>query len=366
MSRVSPLLSRYLAKQFLVGFVACMAVLAGIIILFETVELLRRAEGHDNISMLTLLEMAFLKTPETVQIIMPFGILFSALYTLWRLSRSQELIVARAVGVSVWQYLLPLLLVGFALGVTRVAVINPIGAAMITRYEQLDSRLLRGKAGTINISKGGLWLRQSGDADASIVIHAEGIEPSGDVFRMVTVFFIKPDGSFASRYDAKTAKLHGGNWRLDDVWINRPNMPTNHVDEISLQTDLTIGQIEESLAAPETLSFWSLPQFIRTLHLTGFSARRHELYFQSLLATPFLFSAMVLFAAAFSIRSTRRGGNFVLIAGGVATGLGIYVLNDVIGAMGTSEILPVFVSAWFPSVIALIAATIILLHVEDG
>ena len=54
-----------------------------------------------------LLEMAALKLPHMAQEIMPFAILFGTMMAFWRLTRSNELVVARAAGVSVWQFLTP-------------------------------------------------------------------------------------------------------------------------------------------------------------------------------------------------------------------------------------------------------------------
>ena len=78
---------------------------------------------------------------------------------------------------------------------------------------------------------------------------------------------------------------------------------------IEMPTNLTARKIQDSFAAPETMSFWELPSFIRLLENSGFSALRHRLYFDALLARPLLFAAMVLIAASFSLRMQRRGGD---------------------------------------------------------
>ena len=60
------------------------------------------------------------------------------------------------------------------------------------------------------------------------------------------------------------------------------------------------------------MSFWELPGFIRLLEESGFSTQRHRLHFNVLLARPFLFCAMVLVGATFSLRMQRRGGAILL------------------------------------------------------
>jgi lipopolysaccharide export system permease protein len=114
------------------------------------------------------------------------------------------------------------------------------------------------------------------------------------------------------------------------------------------------------------MSFWSLPGFIRLLQRSGFPAQRHRLYFDILLARPFLLSAMVLVAATFSLRRERRGGTTMMIVGGVATGFLLYFLSDLIFALGLSATIPVTLAAWTPTGIGMIFGTSMLLHLEDG
>ena len=61
-----------------------------------------------------LLEMAALKLPHTAQDVMPFAVLFGTMLAFWRLTRSNELVVARAAGVSVWRFLTPAIAGGAA------------------------------------------------------------------------------------------------------------------------------------------------------------------------------------------------------------------------------------------------------------
>ena len=79
-------------------------------------------------------------------------------------------------------------------------------------------------------------------------------------------------------------------------------------------------QIRESFASPETLSVWELPQFIAQAEEAGLSAARHKVHWYSILATPFLFLAMIMIAATFSLRTARLTGFVGLTAAAAATG----------------------------------------------
>jgi lipopolysaccharide export system permease protein len=133
-----------------------------------------------------------------------------------------------------------------------------------------------------------------------------------------------------------------------------------------LPTQLTSRKIEDSFASPETMSFWDLPGFITLLEQSGFPAQRHRLHYNVLLARPFLLSAMVLVAASFSLRMQRRGGVTGMIIGGVISGFSLYVLSDIVFALGLSAKIPVTLAAWVPTGVSLIFGASMLLHLEDG
>jgi lipopolysaccharide export system permease protein len=75
---------------------------------------------------------------------------------------------------------------------------------------------------------------------------------------------------------------------------------------------------------------------------------------------------MVLVAATFSLRMQRRGGTIPMIVGGVASGFLLYVLSDIVFALGISAKVPVVLAAWTPTGISLIFGASMLLHLEDG
>lgn len=361
----SATLSRYIGRQFVAWFCLLLAILLGIILVLDVVELLRRAGSKPNVTFGIVMQMALLKLPEVGQQIFPFIVLFSGMFTFWRLTRSHELVVARAVGVSAWQFLMPVLIAALMIGAFKVTVINPIGAVFIAKYDQMQARYLRLKRNTLDISRSGLWLRQQSEGE-QFFIHAETINPQTFELTQVIVFRFDGDLNYLSRTDAPRAILREKRWELQDAVINRAKRDPERVASYTIPTELDMTTIEESFAPPETISFWDLPQFIRTLEATGFPAVRHRMHYQALLSQPLLYFSMVLFAAAFSLRLPRRGGTMGMVTGGVLTGFVLFVMTDVIRTFGLSETIPLMMAAWSPAGISLLLGTAALLHLEDG
>lgn len=363
--RLSPTLLAYLGRQFLAGIALALAILLALVLIIDIVELLRRAEGRENAGLFEVFEMALLRLPFMAQKLLPFATLFGGMYTFLRLSRSQELVVTRAAGVSVWQFLMPALFIAFVIGGLAVSVFNPIASVMMYRYEQLESKYLHGRSNLLAVSSNGLWLRQADGWDQS-VIHAASVSREGTELDRVIVFLYRGADGFERRIDAERARLVDGYWDLENARITGVAERPRSIARYRLPTTITGAQLQESFASPATMSFWALPAFVETLKRAGFAARQHLLHWHSLIALPLLLCATVLVAATFSLRLTRRGGIGLLAIGGVLAGFLLYFLTDLVLALGASGAIPVMLAAWSPALVSSMLGIAMLFHLEDG
>jgi lipopolysaccharide export system permease protein len=361
-------LHRYFGRQYLLWFLTFLGSLSGIVFLFEVAELMRRAGGRADVGFLIILTMGLYKLPETIEHILPFVVLFAGLFTFWRLTRSQELVVARSVGVSAWQFMMPALAVTLIFAVLNIAIINPVGAVMNARYRTMELHYLE-RAPTLELTGAGLWLRQHDSKQAGgrrYLLHADHVEMDPLTLSPLITFIYDDNDNYIGRVDAPQAVLQDGAWDIPNAWLNWDKQPGQHVDDWRLPTTLTLGKIQESMAAPNTISFWELPRFIRALKTIGLPQTRHQLAFQSLLSQPLLLCAMIFFAASFALRMNRRGGVTAMIIGGVLLGSLVFTLNNVVNALGANQTLPVALAAWAIPAVALALSNAALLHLEDG
>lgn len=359
-------LTFYIARQFLLWCFVVFLTMATIVFLLDYVELIRRSGSHQDATLMVLLELAALKQPYMWQQIMPFAILFGAMLAFWRMTRSNELVVARSTGVSVWQFLAPAVIGALAIGVLVVTVFNPIAAAMQSSYEKLENRVLKNGNEELELSRSGLWLRQSDERGLPSVLHAERLAPGGITLEQVLILFFDKNDRLTGRIDAKQARLENGHWRITNGTRWQPGKAQEPFTETTIATTMTASKMEQSFASPETMSFWELPGFISLLEQSGFSTQRHRLEYNALLARPFLLAAMVLIAATFSLRMQRRGGTSLMIAAGVASGFLLYLLSNVVFALGQSATIPVNLAAWTPAGVSWLLGTSLLLYLEDG
>ncbi len=357
----------YILRQYLIWFSIMCVTMVAVIVLVDAVELLRRGSGRPDATFGIITSMTLLRTPFLAQEAVPFAVMFGGIFTFLKLTRNHELVVVRAAGVSVWQFLTPAIGAALVLGAINIGVMNPISSVLLSQFEELEGRYLTGRSSLLAVSTEGIWLRQNElDGNGQIVIHAARLQPDELRFEQVIVFEFAGDDRFVARIDAKSALLEDGLWQLKDAWLTRPGHAGVFLTDHKIATDLTADNIQESFASPETVSFWNLPRFIKVLEEAGFSPRAHQLQFHALLAEPVLLAAMVLIAATFSLRLTRRGGIVLLVSAGILTGFLLFLMTNVVQVLGQGANVPVALAAWTPAGICMMAGLAMLLHLEDG
>ncbi len=368
-------LSLYIGRHFLWSVLATIGVMLVIVGLMELLDLVRRvADVTKNVPFGVLLQMTLLKLPTTAEKVYPFAVMIGGMIALTRLTRSSELVVTRAAGVSVWQFLLPGVLVALGLGIFFVTVMNPIAALTITRFDRIEGKYITAKPSVLSVSPSGLWMRQTGEHNitfrqqqaAEYIIHAVRMDQTTYALETVMILLYDSNHKFIGRVDAPMAKLQPGEWIIDNAELSAPDGLPTTVPEFRMPTQLTLSQIQDSFSAPETFSFWQLPGFIAVLEQAGFSALQHRLHFHSLMSMPLLLAGMLLLSAVFSLRPPRRGGAGKVIVIGLAAGFVLYFMTNIIYALGATGDLPIVLAAWAPSLIVMMGASAALLHLEDG
>ena len=362
----SSTLFRYVSKHFIMNLLIMMLVLVGIMMIFEVIELLRRSSSDNNVSFNMIILIASLKMPYLGTRILPMGVLFSAIYTCWKLNKTSELIVMRSSGLSAWQFLTPILFCGFLIGVFSTAVINPISAVFLAKHDQMNKVYIEGDINLATVSKTGIWLRQPTDNGGYALMHASKLDPKSWKMNNVTILFFDNSDSFIKRVDSKVVFLKDKYWDIKNPLINDVVEGAKQKDFINISTELTSQQIEESFSDPETIAFWSIAEYIEVMEETGFPATRIYMHFHKLFAQPFLFVALILLAASFSLRPARFGTTAYMIAFGITVGFMVFFMESVLGAFGISHKIPIYLAAWSPSIIGLLIGGTSLLHLEDG
>ncbi len=362
-------LTRYILRGFLRAVLAVFAVITLVILLFTSVENLRRF-GESGAHSGEVVRITLLQAPEVLYQVFPLVLMLASLVTFLRFARTSELVVMRASGISALRLIAIPVVTATLLGIFFVAAVNPFVAASIRRGQALEDDFDNQGSSLLSFSKEGVWLRQA-DPDGQTVIQAARTNADGTILTRVRMHRFDEMGALYARIDAPAARLTPGAWQLENAteWeldADDRFERTTSGERLQLPTALTSDEILESFAPPKTVGFWDLGRFISQMEESGFSGLRHRLFLQSELAKPALFAAMVLIGAAFALRPTRFGQTGVMILLAVLAGFALYFLKDFAESLGGRGQIPLLVAAWTPPVAAILLALSLLLHLEDG
>jgi lipopolysaccharide export system permease protein len=245
------------------------------------------------------------------------------------------------------------------------AVYNPVSAAMQERSKRLESELFGERRSGLQQNSSGLWIRQR-SAEGQAIINAATSSDQGARLAGVSVFNFDHNGQFLERVEAKTAMLRQGFWQINEARAYKIGSPPRDIPTYRLNTNLTLEQVRESFATPETVPFWQLPDYIDTAEHAGLIASAYRFQYHRLLARPFLLAAMVLLAVSFSLRFFRSGGIQKMVLGGIASGFLLYVLSKVTEDLSKAQLMHPAAAAWLPVLFGGLTGLVALLHQEDG
>lgn len=358
--------SRYIAQKFIKSISLLFLIILTIIILISSLEIIKNIHGKE-VALDIIIKLILFKCPSIIHKAFPFITLLGSIYCFYQLNKSSELIIARSVGISAWGFIKPTIFVIFIIGVVEITIFNPIAASLLSKHEKLVVKYLKGNLNVSIISNNekNIWLREQNQFN-NFIIEAKSLYHKELILYDVNFFLLDINGNFYQRIHAKSASLANGYWLLEQVNLfNSANLRSDYQD-YKIKTELNLNNIQDSFASADTISFWELTSFIKTLTAAGFSAKKYYLSFYSALIRPIFLCAMVLIAISFSLVSPKNNYLNISIAAGIIIGFTIYILSNITSALGLAGKLPISLSVSAPVIITLFLAITLIFHYEDG
>src|SRR6187431_3373325 len=178
MSMLTNTLGRYFAGRFLVAAVGVFASIFVLLVLVDYIEMVRKTSGLVSASAITVAQTSLYRVPQLLEKLMPFCVLIGAMTCYLALSRRLELVIARASGVSAWQFISPALVVALLVGIGATTIYNPISALLDEQSKRLRSEMAGQEEALRSPSGSGFWVRQR-SVDGQSIINAQTSREQG-------------------------------------------------------------------------------------------------------------------------------------------------------------------------------------------
>lgn len=355
---------KYVLRLFFLWFMVITLGLSFILFIFNTVEVLRKAQSMPHIHLSSLVKLSLLQLPALIDQMIPFAFLFSTMFLIWNLHRRSELVVIRATGFSIWRIMTPLMVGVLVYSAIHFMFFDPLLAATQQAKEMFHARVFSQPRSLASMSPSGLWIRQPTDTGYSVIHIQKVTGPS--VLEGLTLFDFSPHGNFLRRYDVKKAIVTPKGWNLGGVRLTESVVLLQPIDDWVLPTDLTLDKVQQSFSPPSTLSLWQLPRFISLIENAGFPSTEHKMYFYNALTKPFLIMGVCMLGCLSAFSILRRRNNFIFVFSSIVLGFGLYFLHHILFTLGTSLRLPLLLSALIPTLVIMLLSLSLLIHLEEG
>lgn len=347
----------------MVGFFT--AAIAALALMVDFTELSNRTGSLPDYTALKALGISAMRVPFILQVALPFVMLFATIATLIALNRKYELVVARAAGMSAWQFLTPTWAAAFVIGLAGTLVLNPLAANGFSLAQAIEGSW-RGSGASALFQTREPWLRQGREDGGAVIITARTATGQPVSLYEATFLEIGADQRILARHDADRARLEEGRWILQTVSTSMPRRRPVRTEQMVVPTRLDQAAIRQALIPPEMVSIYALGRQIEAARSFGVPAAPFSMQYHSLVALPALMVAMTMIAATVSLRFVRFGQSARLIVAGVAAGFLLYVVTALAKSFGGAGAMPPVMAAWLPVIGGILFGIGYLLNHEDG
>ena len=342
------LLDRYVAKQYLRLVVLSFVGLLGIFYIVTFLEIYDRLlRGDTTLDM--VLEYFWYATPQFVYYVLPISALVATLVTVGLFTKTSELTVMKACGISLYRVSLPLFLFATLWSGTLFFMSESFLADANRRASELNRVIRGGSPEYVDILQR-RWLMGE---DGTIYNYGHFAPTAVTLDRVTAYRFAEDEWRLAERVFAGNA-LHEAEWLGRDVWARQ-------FDE-----DRSPGPFETSarlplpLASPESfaterpdaerMSYRELDRYIADLSASGEDVVPLRVELQRKLSFPFITLILTLIAVPFAVTMGRHGA-LSGVGIGIVLALSYWVVISIFAAIGSAGIVTPLLAAWAPNVL---------------
>jgi lipopolysaccharide export system permease protein len=357
------LMDRYVVHNFLSPFFFCLLSFMAIWILASLTD---KGETLATLSFSQVLTFYVVQVPFMILFVMPIATLLSGLFSMSKMSKSNEFISMIGAGRSVPRILAPLFIAG--------AYVSLIGLAF--KYQWAPASVGYTEA-IIETAKREQWVKEHGGNLRDEIWAERGWMHMNDVDRRswfvgrvplklddemadVIVSQIDGDGQPRSLWIARRAKwvwdANPPKWILTNVRVY--TYDKNHIPKIESHPRLEITDWSETpwkvLSSSQNPEYLGIPGLTMYLNANQDRDARSLASFRTnwwyIFAEPLACFAMILVAAPLGIVYSRRGV-MVGVTGAICIFAMMYVMRGTFLAMGHSDRMSPFVAAWLTNVL---------------
>lgn len=358
-------LDRYVVEQFLQAYLYCIAGFVSIWFIFDVSDNISTFLDQ-RISRMLILQYYLTQVPQILVILLPVALLLALLFSLGRMSRSNEIVSMLTAGVSLPRILAPLL----GIGLLTTAASTALNYSLAPHGEYAHKRLLEDPASRRQLL--GMTAQIFRNRTDNRTWFIQQFFPGENKFNTVHIVQQDANDHIVTAYIATTAFYHPENhaWEFQGVKVVSYDEAGNITDTaLHVGTPLIITDWSETpfrlssanlraehLGVPELRDYLQFNSDFPTTLLAPFAT-----HLEYRLALPWTCAVVALIAGSLGVGYSRRG----LLTSVAAAILLVFAMNFVMHlflALGEGARIPTWWAAWTPNIIFGIIGLILLYY----
>ena len=304
-----------------------------------------------------VMQLLVFRTPQFVYFVIPIAALLATLATFGMLSRTSELTVIKACGVSLYRAAAPIIMLSLVWSALLFSLDQDLLARANRRAGMLDDIIRDRQPRTFSPLNRRWMIGQDGS-----IYHYGSFDSRHQTLTTLNVYRVVPDAwRLQSQTYANTAEYRGG-WIARRGWTQDFTAGTpkwRPFDQEAIAVDPPQNFATED-ADEEMMTAAQLRRTVHELASSGFNYVPQQVALHRKIAFPFVTFVMTLLAVPFGVTTGRRGALYG-IGLGAAIALLYWLVMSVFIAVGKAGLLPPVLAAWTPNIIVTACASYLLL-----
>ena len=351
------ILDRYISAIYLRAAAISFAALLGIFYISTFIDKTDKLlKGQATGAM--ILQLLGYMTPQFIYYVIPLSALLAVLVTFGLLSRSSELSVMKACGISLYRISAPLLLLSAAWSGVLYGLEQRLMAKSNERASQMDAQIRGLQLHMFDPFTRRWMVGRDGD-----IYHYDGFDLASKSIGNLNIYRPAKEGwSLETQLFAPRVSYENGEWIARKGWQQNFTARKGGFAAFPQRT-LTLeppDYFESSAPRAEMMSVPELKRHIDELKASGFNVVPMMIDLQKKLAFPFVTIVMTLLAIPFGMTTGKRGTLYG-IGIGIVLALSYWIVGGAFAAIGKAGVLNPVMAGWAPNILAAGSAAYLLL-----
>ena len=355
------LLDRYVGKQYLKIVLLSFVGLLGIFYIATFVDLSDKLFKGET-SALMILQYFGYATPQFISYVLPMSALVATLVTVGMLTKSSELTVMKACGISLYRASLPLLLFSLLWSGVLFGMGESVLAEANRRAESIRHVIRGGSPQTFDVLNRKWIVGPDG-----VIYYYVHFDPDRSELNALTTYHFATDDFRLTERTYATQAVFDKVWQGRDVWVREFGEDGGPgAFDISERRELLIeppAYFATERPDAERMNYQQLDRYIVELEASGVDVVALRVALQRKLSFPFVTLILTLIAIPFAATTGRHGALYG-VGIGIVLGFSYWLVASVFGAIGSAGLLTPLLAAWTPNVIFGGSAVYLLLAVR--